>query len=224
VLLYYHPDASAETNEHQKALARRVGEECARLDVPYLLELVAYPLEEESADSPAYARRKPDLVIRSAAEFSRPEYGVAILKLEFPAELKYCYQYCRKLFDAREREPVYDLDQVRGFCQQLDAASEVPWVILSAGVGIEEFIVNVELACAAGCSGFLCGRAIWKDAVTLYPNLEAMQEFLLEEGAINFTRANAAAERALPWFDHRKFGGISDVTVAGASPEWYRRF
>src|SRR5207247_8500690 len=113
VLLYYHPNASEETNRHQKELVRRVGEECARYQLPFLLETVAYAIEEESTDSPAYARRKPDLVIRSAEEFSQPEYQVDILKLEFPADLKHCYEYCRKVFDGQEREPVYDLNQVR---------------------------------------------------------------------------------------------------------------
>jgi tagatose 1,6-diphosphate aldolase len=224
LLLYYHPDASADTNTHQKALVRRVAEECARNDVPFLLELVAYALEENSTDSPAYARRKPDLVVRSAEEFSRPEYGVDILKLEFPADLKYCYQFCRKVFDGKEREPVYDLDQVREQCERLDNASAVPWVILSAGVDINEFILDVELATEAGCSGFLCGRAIWQDAVKRYPDVSAMEEFLDEEGAINFLRANAAAERALPWFEHRQFGGLENVTLARRSPEWYQRY
>jgi len=50
-------------------------------------------------------------------------------------------------------------------------------VILSAGVDIEEFIENVKISSAHGASGFLCGRAIWKDAVT---------KFLLGEASVNF--------------------------------------
>src|SRR5438477_4367339 len=70
VLLFYRPDASAATNDRQKALARQVGEECARFEVPFLLELLGYPLAEPSLDSPEYARRKPEIVIESAREFS----------------------------------------------------------------------------------------------------------------------------------------------------------
>jgi tagatose 1,6-diphosphate aldolase len=224
VLLYYHPDASEETNRHQQELVRRVGDECVRHQVPFLLETVAYALEEEGNDTPAYARRKPDLVARSAEEFSRPEYQVDILKLEFPADLKHCYEYCRKVFDGREREPVYDLAQVRDACRRLDESSAVPWVILSAGVEINEFVVNVEMATEAGCSGFLCGRAIWKEAVSRYPDLDEMEDYLLEDGAINFLRCNAAGEKALPWFDHGKFNGMENITVAQRSPEWYQRF
>jgi tagatose 1,6-diphosphate aldolase len=224
LLLFYRPDASPATNDHQKALARQVGEECARFEVPFLLELLGYPLGEPSLDSPEYARRKPEIVIESAREFSRPEYGVDILKLEFPAELKYCYEFSRRRFDAREREPVSDLESVRAQCRSADEASAVPWVILSAGVGIAEFLVNVELASAAGASGFLCGRAIWQGALPVLQDEAAMVTYLQEEGSVNFQEANAAAERSRPWFTHRKYGGRENLAVAGASPSWYAAY
>jgi tagatose 1,6-diphosphate aldolase len=224
LLLFYRPDASAATNDHQKALARRVGEECARFEAPFLLELLGYPLGEPSLDSPEYARRKPEIVVESAREFSRPEYGVDILKLEFPADLKYCDEFSHRLFDGREREPVSDLEAIRGQCRALDAASGVPWVILSAGIGISEFLVNVELAAAAGASGFLCGRAIWQGALPLLHDEAAMVQYLQEEGAVNFVRANAAAEAARPWWKHPKYSGRENLAVAGASPSWYAEY
>jgi tagatose 1,6-diphosphate aldolase len=95
MLVLYRPDASAATNDQQQALVRQVGAECARFELPFLLELVGYPLGEPTADSPEYARRKPQIVMESAREFSRPEYGVDLLKLEFPADLKYCYEFSR---------------------------------------------------------------------------------------------------------------------------------
>jgi tagatose 1,6-diphosphate aldolase len=221
LLLFYCPDATAATNDRQKALARQVGEECARFEVPFLLELLGYPLGEPSLDSPEYARRKPEIVIESAREFSRPEYGVDILKLEFPAELKYCYEFSRRRFDATEREAITDLEAVRKQCLALDEASALPWVILSAGVGIAEFLVNVELASEAGASGFLCGRAIWQGALPMLMNEAAMLRYLQEEGSVNFLQANAAAERSRPWFNHRKYGGRENMGVAGASPSWH---
>jgi tagatose 1,6-diphosphate aldolase len=220
LLLFYRPEASAATNEHQQALARRVGEECARLELPFLLELLAYPLGEPSADSPEYARRKPEMVQESAREFSRPEYGVDLLKLEFPAELKYCYELSRLPFDGTEREPVMDLAAVRAHCRSLDEAAAVPWVILSAGVEIAEFRVEVELAAEAGASGFLCGRAIWQGALPMVGDEPAMERYLRQQGRINFLEANAAAERSRPWFRHRKYDGAERPAVAGASPSW----
>src|SRR5262249_52445384 len=144
-----------------------------------------------------------------------------ILKLEFPAELKYCSELSHRLFDAREREPVYDVEAVRGQCRSLDEASAAPWGILSAGVGIGEFLVNVELASGAGARGVLCGRAIWQGALPRLQKEAAMLRFLQEEGAVNFLRVNAAAERSRPWFRHRRYGGRENIAVARASPSWH---
>ena len=113
---------------------------------------------------------------------------------------------------------------MKDICQKLDEASTLPWVILSAGVDIEEFIENVNLATGAGASGFLCGRAIWKDAVQYYPDTEAVQKFLDNEATTNFKNANAAAENALPWFEHRQFGGSENVQVAKQSATWYQDY
>ena len=205
LLLPYQPDAVDEVLEHQQGLVRRVGDECEAAALPFLLELISYPLEETSADTPEFAYRRPKLVARSAAEFSQSQYKVDVLKLEFPADLKWVREFSRGAFDGQERQPVYTLDEVREFCRELDAASAMPWVILSAGVEIEEFLVQVELATEAGASGFLCGRAIWKDVVKLYPSTADMEEWLCTRGAYNFVRANAYAHQALPWHRHRRF-------------------
>jgi tagatose 1,6-diphosphate aldolase len=220
LLLFYRPDASAATNGHQQALARQVGEECARLELPFLLELLGYSLGEPSIGSPEYARRKPEIVRESAREFSRPEYGVDLLKLEFPAELKYCDEFSRARFDGTEREPVTDLATVRAQCRSLNETAAVPWVILSAGVGFAEFRVEVELAAEAGASGFLCGRAIWQEALPMVGDEAGMERYLRQWGRVNFLQANAAAERSRPWFLHWKYSTEERLTVAGASPSW----
>ncbi len=211
LLAFYHPDASEDVLAHQHELVQRVGDECARVAMPFLLELVSYALGGESADTADFALNKPQLVIRSAAEFSKSQYNVDILKLEFPANLKWTKEFSNGAFDGRERQSVYTLSQVREFCQEVNGAAGMPWVILSAGVDIEEFLVQVDLTTEAGASGFLCGRAIWKDCISLYPNTAKMEEWLGTEGAHNFVRANAHAQRALPWFRHRRFAGIEDL-------------
>jgi tagatose 1,6-diphosphate aldolase len=221
LLLYYHPDAAPDVVQHQKDLCIQVGRDCAASDVPLLLELVAYPLDEPKGDSPEFARHKPDLVARSAREFSDPRYGVDILKLEFPADLKYTREYGTGIFDGKEREAVYSLEDVRGFCEQVNDSARLPWVILSAGVDIKEFLVSVDLACEAGASGFLCGRAIWKDAIPLFTAPDEMMEFLDTEGAINFLKCNAAAEGALPLWEHES---LADLALAKDNPDWYRTY
>ncbi len=214
LLLYYHPDASDDVCDYQREVVRRLGEECEQAHMPFLLELVAYAIEEASTNSDEFARNKPDLVIRSAREFSAPEYRVDVLKLEFPADLKRTREFCGGAFAGKEHQAVYELEDVRGFCRQLNEAAGVPWVILSAGVDIEEFLVQVDLATEAGASGFLCGRAIWKDAVAFYPDMPRMEEWLRAQGTYNFLRANAYAHRAFPWFHQR----TSDKTLAAPTP------
>jgi len=43
VLAWYRPDADAGINEHQKRFVREIGQDCARYDIPYVLELLVYP-------------------------------------------------------------------------------------------------------------------------------------------------------------------------------------
>ena len=46
-------------------------------------------------------------------------------------------------------------------------ASDAPWVLLSGGVDYDTFLKQVRVACEAGASGVMAGRAVWKEAVTL---------------------------------------------------------
>lgn len=222
LLIYYNPEALPQTLAHQQQLVRRVGEACLGEDLPFLLELVTYPIAETSPDMPEFARRRPQHTIDSATEFSKDEYYVDILKLEFPGDIKYSRQYCGGVFDGKDRAAIYDLEEIRAYCHEVNAAARRPWVILSGGVGIEEFLVNLALAVQAGASGFLCGRAIWKEAVPKYPDLEAMRAFLASEGVYNFVRANAIAERAQPWFAHAPFRGWDDVSLADGGDRWHQ--
>lgn len=53
-------------------------------------------------------------------------------------------------------------DEVRRACAGLSARIGSPWVVLSSGVPTDEFPRAVRLACHAGASGFLAGRAVWR--------------------------------------------------------------
>ena len=54
-------------------------------------------------------------------------------------------------------------------CDAMTAVIPCPWVILSSGVSIEDYPRAVEAACRGGASGFLAGRAVWRDALTADP-------------------------------------------------------
>src|SRR5574341_257049 len=152
LLMYYNPEAAGEVVAHQRQLVRTVGEECLREDIPFLLELVTYPIEESSADTAEFARKRPLHTVESAREFSKDDYHIDILKLEFPGDLKYSRQFCQGVFDGKDRPAVYDVEQVAAYCHEVNDAARRPWVILSGGVAIKEFLTNLELAADAGAS------------------------------------------------------------------------
>jgi len=218
LLLYYRGDASPEVIEHQRALARRVGEECVKYDIPYVLELVSYPLDE---DELTFAQRKPEIVLSSVREFSKEEYHVDVLKIEFPADLKFTKGYAEGAFDGKKREPIYSLSDVEGFCREITKVAKVPWVILSAGVGIKEFLEEVMISSEAGASGFLCGRALWKDCVNYYPDLDAVEVWLMTSGVENFNRLYRASEGARPYFETEAY---RDYQLLGFGEDWHKTY
>src|SRR5207237_9969371 len=84
--------------------------------------------------------------------------------------------------------------------KSLDEGCDVPWVVLSAGVDIELFREQVRLACRGGASGFLGGRAIWKNAVRL--PAEERRRFLATEGQENLRGLIEIAQKyARPWME-----------------------
>jgi sulfofructosephosphate aldolase len=50
---------------------------------------------------------------------------------------------------------------LRAECERLTDTIDGPWVILSSGVAPDVFPEAVRIACGAGASGFLAGRAVW---------------------------------------------------------------
>ena len=60
-------------------------------------------------------------------------------------------------------------EAVAARCREMTAALPCPWVVLSSGVAIDDFPGAVEAASRGGASGFLAGRAIWRDAIGANP-------------------------------------------------------
>src|ERR1700682_4164129 len=88
ILLYYTPLDSKEINDKKHAWVERLGAECRANDIPFFLEFVGY---EEGADEKGfdYAKKKPEIVIQSMREFSKDRYGVDVLKVEVPVNMKF---------------------------------------------------------------------------------------------------------------------------------------
>ena len=72
----------------QQDFAARIGEACARYDIPYVFELLVYPLPgEKRTRRPQYiemADKKSDLVLESVRDFADPKFGVDLFKVESP--------------------------------------------------------------------------------------------------------------------------------------------
>src|SRR5947209_3028590 len=88
VLLYYSPHDEATINDRKHAWVERIGDECRANDIPFFLEFVGY---QEGIDEKGFefARKKPEIVIQSMAEFTKDQYGVDVMKVEVPVNMKF---------------------------------------------------------------------------------------------------------------------------------------
>ena len=210
-LLYYSPFEAAEINDVKHAWVERLGAECRAADVPFFLEFVGYDdkLDVKGAD---YARRKPEVVKKSMAEFSKAGYGVDVLKVEVPVNLAFV-----KGTQASKGEAVYSREEALDHFRAAAAEAKQPFIYLSAGVTNDVFIESLELAAESGVpfSGVLCGRATWQEGIPVYGKQgpQALEDWLKGDGVRNIERVNHALEAAKPWYGF--FGAKSSAALGG---------
>jgi len=184
LLLFFNPDAPRDIVDHQVNVVKTVADECRRLDLAFVCEPMSYPVDMSDEE---FAQRKADTIIRTA-EVLTP-LGFDVLKAEFPGDPK----------------ATSDPEELRRNCERLSRATRVPWVVLSAGADFDVFRGLVEIACQGGASGFLAGRAIWKDAFK-EKSREAQMDYVRTQGVRNFQiLADLAHRYARPWWDF--YGG-----------------
>lgn len=141
------------------------------------LPLLAEPLVAQSPDD----RRA--VVVETAKTIGA--LGVDVLKLEFPSSAT---------LPGAEAE-------WREACAELTDASPCPWTLLSAGADFDVFARQLEIACGAGASGYVAGRAVWHDLVA----------------------HGAAASDAVVAEARRRLSVLSEIAEASARP-WTRCF
>jgi tagatose 1,6-diphosphate aldolase len=154
-LFFYYNPFEADHAARQNAVLQQVGEACAHYDIPLYAEPIVYGAGDEHS--------KRELVIESAKQTA--QFGVDVLKLEFPLDV----------------EQHQDVALWQEACEELTAALDIPWVLLSAGVSFETFAKQVEVACKAGASGFIVGRAVWGDAARI-DDVQQRQDWLTTVG------------------------------------------
>ncbi len=196
LLLYYRPDVNVA--KRQLNMVEKLAADCMEEDIPFVVEPMSYKVESRESNPQDFARIKPQLVVETAKQIT--SLPIDVLKAEFPADLAY------------EK----DRSQLSDFCRQLDEASQVPWILLSAGVDFDLFYQELEVACQAGASGFLAGRALWQEAAQISSRHE--RSTFLETTVI--TRLESLSKLAnsygVPWHDKL---GASEV-----DENWHRHY
>jgi tagatose 1,6-diphosphate aldolase len=178
VFFYYNPD-SKDHAANQDAILRQLVSECAAHDIPFYAEPIICPIGEDELTYRAnYSHRVIDSARRVAA------LGVDVLKMEFPVPLTL-------LAD--------ELD-CRSACEQLTAVVDVPWVLLSAGVTFDVFCRQVEIACSAGASGYIAGRAVWDEAAKI-SDADEREHWLETTGRERLRKLSAAMAQGRAWTD-----------------------
>jgi tagatose 1,6-diphosphate aldolase len=194
VLLYYSPVSAQATNDVKHAWVERVGSECQALDVPFFLELVVYR-EDIDDQSLEFARIKPEAVVASLMEFSKPQYGVDIFKIGLAVNMAF-------VGDGRG-DFAYTKEQAKSHLRRAAAVSRKPFIYLSEGVSNQTFARALQLAGEAGVpySGVLCGRATWKDGAEIYAKggKGALEAWLRSVGVENIRRLNDQLRAAHSW-------------------------
>ncbi len=195
LLIYYHPEAP--NAPQQEALVEQVGVECQKFDIPFFLEPLSFSLDPTVKKLASTEKRQ--VVIETARRLT--PFGVDVLKAEFPINI------------ADEPDEITWAEA----CSELSEICPVPWVILSAGVNFDEFERQTRVACQAGASGVLAGRAVWKEAVEL--SGQERQTFLQTIATQRMQRLHKViVEHGRSWIDFHP-----DLS-ANVDDEWYQNF
>jgi tagatose 1,6-diphosphate aldolase len=202
LLIYFRPDSKNSASK-QLDLVARLADQCIEEDTAFVVEPVTYPLEGEKSSSKRFADMKPDLVVETARLITA--LPIDVLKAEFPADIKF----------------EQDEGRLLNLCKELDQASRLPWVLLSAGVDFDSFKKQVEIACKGGASGFLAGRALWQEGARIPLRRERLDFFRHTAAPRLKELAGIADGYGKPWY--LKLGG-KDGTFAALAEGWYRSY
>lgn len=213
LLLYYTPEEKDEINDEKLAFIERVGDECGGADIPFFLEPVSYDPGGGDVKGFEFAKRKPQVVIESMKEFSKDRYGVDILKVEIPVNMKFVEG------QGQSDQTAYSRQDAIGYFQQAAEAASKPFIYLTAGVSNKTFTDSLELASEAGVkfAGVLAGRATWLDGVAVYATKgnDAFRQWLETQGVENIQAINERLRAAQPWYSF--YGASSPQDLLNSS-------
>src|SRR5205814_1751411 len=186
-------------------------DECRANDIPFFLEFVGY---EEGVDEKGldFAKKKPEIVTQSMAEFTKDRYGVDVMKVEVPVNMKFVEG--AKSYGGQK---AYSQQEAMDHFRKAAAVATRPFIYLSAGVSNAEFNESLALAAEADVKfdGVLCGRATWKDGIPVYDKqgAKAFEQWLQTEGVKNINNVNESLKAATSWLDRY---GVREAALVNA--------
>ncbi|HEX8711608.1 MAG TPA: tagatose 1,6-diphosphate aldolase [Terracidiphilus sp.] len=206
ILVYYSPFEKDWVNDRKKAWVERIGAECKAVDIPLFLEFLGYDVHGDGEASLEYARRKPEIVLKSMEEFSKERYGADVLKVEIPIQMTFV-----EGTRAFKGAPLHTRAEAAEIVRAAAALSAKPIVYLSAGVTSDVFVETLEFAveCGVEFHGVLAGRATWQAGVPVYVHkgAAALEDWLNTEGLKNVKDINQVLKYARPWHEARSMQG-----------------
>ena len=186
-LLYYDVDGDQAVNDQKQAYIERIGSECQAEDIPFYLEILSYDENIADNNSPEFAKVKAHKVNGAMKVFSDSRFGVDVLKVEVPVNMNFVEGFA-------EGEVLYSKEEAAQAFRDQEAATDLPYIYLSAGVSAKLFQETLVFAAESGANfnGVLCGRATWAGAVEVYikEGSDAAREWLRTEGFRNIDELN----------------------------------
>ncbi|HTR35994.1 MAG TPA: tagatose 1,6-diphosphate aldolase [Bryobacteraceae bacterium] len=199
ILIYYTPFDDPQVNDVKHAFIERIGAECEDLQIPFFCEFVGYDPKGGDEKGFEFAKLKPQVVIGSMQEFTKPQYKIDVLKVEVPINANYV-----EGSSVYKGQKAYSRQEALAHFKRAADVATKPFIYLSAGVGNAQFVEELHMAAEAGTdySGVLCGRATWKEGIPVYgkQGIKALEDWLASEGVKNISAVNAAIQTAKPWY------------------------
>jgi len=200
ILLYYTPSDDPQVNDIKHAFIERIGAECEAHQIPFFCEFVGYDPKGGDEKGFEFAKAKPQVVIGSMQEFSKPQYKIDVLKVEVPINANYV-----EGSSVYKGQKAYSRQEALAHFRRAAEVATKPFIYLSAGVSNAQFVESLNMAAEAGTdySGVLCGRATWKEGIPVYAKqgVKALEDWLSNEGVKNINAVNAAIKTAKPWYE-----------------------
>lgn len=198
ILIYYSPFDDKNVNDIKHAFIERIGSECEDNEIPFFLEFVGYDPKGGDEKGLEYAKIKPEVVLKSMEEFSKPQYKVDMLKVEVPTNAEFVAGS-----GVFKGQAAYTRQEALNYYRKAAEVATKPFIYLSAGVSNAQFVESLNMAAEAGTaySGVLCGRATWKEGIPVYAKqgVKALEDWLADQGVKNINAVNAAITSAKSW-------------------------